>query len=336
MPRVKPIPPQSRTSGRINYTVKAGESLASIAQKQYGDARFARLIFTINRGEITTTKDGKIIQACLWPSQIIMLPNEAELNVYCRHFFTESSKIKFDLSYFARPAMPSDSEFAQQNFGAKLDFQPTSVLQKQVTEPSAIGSTTARQTPSPADKQHAAPAPTAQLTASYWGQPTALEPTVSTLHPPNINTIQQGSTAFTQQLNCGSTDKFKIAEDHELFRAKGTLEVTALSHYCRMLCFDATNQSNDMVVKLQIYDSNNWQTIAAYSISAGTVRRLTSKGDGSSEAVTLELPREIARELSLRDFQRNWKNYSQVYLNEREKMRLSEAIAPSQRMLKAV
>lgn len=335
MPRVKPIPPKSRTSGRINYTVKAGESLASIAQKQYGDARFARLILTINRGEIATAKDGKISQACLLPSQVIMLPNDAELKVYCRHFFTESSKIKFDLSYFARPAMPSDSAFAQQNLGEKLNFQPTSVLQNQVTQPSTFVSSTAGQSlPQPIDRQLVAP-PTAQQAASYWGQPTALEPTVSHPMPPDTN-IQPESTAFTQQLNCGSKDKFKIAEDHELFRAKGTLEVTAFSHYCRVLCFEANNQNNDMVVKLQIYDSNNWQTIAAYSISSGTVRRLASKGDGSSEAVTLELPREIARELSMRDFQRNWKNYSQVYLNEREKMRLSEAIAPSQRMLKAV
>lgn len=301
MPRIKSSPinysgPASNQSNSRSHTVSAGESLASIAQKLYGDARFARLLLTINRGEITIVRDGQNCQACLMPAQIIRLPNEAEIDVYCRHFFTESSKSKFDLAYFARPAMPSDRR-------EEPTVQPNNNLNINFNFAPPASSTT------------------------RWGCPTA----DTTVVDPGRET-QANAYAAPVELkrnNARRTDgAFKIADDHELFFSKGTLEVTAMSHYCRVLSFDANNDSSDMVIKLQIFDCESWHTIAAYAINNGTVKRLANKGDGSSEAVTLELPREIARELSIRDFNKNWQNYSRVYLNEKEKNRLTQFISP--------
>lgn len=328
MSRLNPNKARAQNLSRPNYGVKAGESLASIALKRYGDARFAKLILTINRGEISLVKDGPDSQACLILGQVIMLPTERELDVYCRNFFTESSKTKFNLSFFARPAMPSDSR----KLDAELDFQPkeaTSILrQRRLYDNSTNLDESAM--------SHTRPAPTVH----QWGKATMAdgpETHVSTnqyqkLPRPNL----QNSHCQTPVSNQANQNSFRLAEDHELFFAKGTLEVTSLSHYCRVLYFSANTGAEDMVVKLQIYDHSAWQTIAAYSISEGTVRRLANKADGSTEAVTLDLPREIARELSFRDFNRNWKNYSHVYFNEKEKMRLTEMTTPAQRMLKVI
>jgi hypothetical protein len=83
--------------------------LASIALREYGDARFARLILTINRGEVANRCDGFNNYAFIFPSQVLLLPTAEEAQIYQRQFFTETSRAKFDLAHYARPAMPSDS-----------------------------------------------------------------------------------------------------------------------------------------------------------------------------------------------------------------------------------
>src|SRR3712207_516127 len=93
------------TNGRVIYEVEAGDSLASVSLRQYADARFARLIFTINRGEIPIRCDGFNTFAYIFPGQRILLPNKSEADVYRRNFLTESSRSKFDLAHYARPAM---------------------------------------------------------------------------------------------------------------------------------------------------------------------------------------------------------------------------------------
>ncbi len=94
---------------RTTHTIKSGESLASVAMKLYGDARYAKLIHTINRGDIPTRSDGFSSFAFVSPGQVLVLPTYEESNIFAGHFFTAQSQSKFDLAHFARPAMPSDS-----------------------------------------------------------------------------------------------------------------------------------------------------------------------------------------------------------------------------------
>ena len=85
------------TNGRLFYEVEAGDSLASISLKHYGDARFARLIFTINRGEIPIRCDGFNTFAYIFQGQRVLLPNKREAELYRLNLLRESSRSKFNL-----------------------------------------------------------------------------------------------------------------------------------------------------------------------------------------------------------------------------------------------
>jgi hypothetical protein len=96
---------------RPSLVVAVGDTLTDLALKHFGDARFAKLIATINRGEITTgrDRDGYKGFAQIFPGQQLSLPTKQEAHVYQRNFFTTSSKNNFDHDFYSRPAMPSTS-----------------------------------------------------------------------------------------------------------------------------------------------------------------------------------------------------------------------------------
>lgn len=128
----------------------------------------------------------------------------------------------------------------------------------------------------------------------------------------------------------------EIADDHELFFSQGTLEITSLSHYCRLMKFEAMEAQASLMIKLQVFDQNRWQTIASYVVQKEATQRLAHYSDGSCDFVNLELPRAVVKELSVSDFNRNWKNYTKVYFNHKEKVLLEQLTGPAKMMLHAV
>jgi len=93
---------------------------------------------------------------------------------------------------------------------------------------------------------------------------------------------------------------------------------------------------SDLMIKLQVFDQNKWQTIASYVVRREATRRHAHYADGSSATVNLDLPRDVVKELSVSDFSRNWKNYSTVYFNHIEKIRLNQMNGQTKMMLHAV
>lgn len=300
----------TRAGKRESIEIEAGESLASIAQRRYGDARFARLIFTINRGEIPIRCDGFNTFAYISPGQKIQLPTEEESEIYKRNFFTATSKLKFDLAHFARPAMPSDS-------------MPKSFLQ---ARPSGWGEVTIDNNPSTLSTrieklENARPRLVKSEPSTEVIDMTPPAPAEELEAPPPII-----GNPFSEQYKIppAKTKSVELVEDRDLYFSKGNLEITTLSHYCRVMKFESTVESSDVFVRLQVFDHNRWQTISSYTIKRESTMRASHFADGTIESVNIDLPRTIAGELSISDYQRNWKNYTKVYFNQKEKARLEQ------------
>ncbi|CAN5454918.1 hypothetical protein BH11CYA1_BH11CYA1_40570 [soil metagenome] len=362
------------TRARVKHAVKAGESLASIALKDYGDARFARLILTINRGEVPNRCDGFNNYAFIYPSQILNLPTEEEAQIYQRQFFTETSRAKFDLAHYARPAMPSDTmpstvlnNLSISNNEAELHFEIESKaarLRAQAKQ-EQLEAAAARE-----EQLKAAKARAEQVRAEYERAEEARlaaqerqDEWQAAAHRPHLHLVTESSnSSSSSDFSFSSNSSFsppysmdmtppavpqraaaklgqrqvEVADDHELFFSQGTLEITSLSHYCRLMKFEAMEAHASLMIKLQVFDQNRWQTIASYVVQKDATQRLAHYSDGSFDFVNLELPRAVVKELSVTDFNRNWKNYTKVYFNHKEKIRLEQLTSPSNMMMQAV
>jgi hypothetical protein len=368
-----------KSSARIKHAVKAGESLASIALREYGDARFARLILTINRGEVANRCDGFNNYAFIFPSQVLLLPTAEEAQIYQRQFFTETSRAKFDLAHYARPAMPSDSipavvlsNFSISNNEVEQHFEIESTanrLRAQVKLEQAQAAT-AREVQLKAAKDRAervkaeyVRAEETRIAAEQERQNTWQAASKLASQRPHLHLVAENSASSAQNSahptsNTSSSpstidmtppavqpktasyrdkqNRAEVADDHELFFSKGTLEITSLSHYCRLMKFEAREPQASLMIKLQVFDQNRWQTIASYVVQKEATQRLAHYSDGSFDFVNLELPRAVVKELSVSDFNRNWKNYTKVYFNHKEKVLLEQLTGPAEVMLHAV
>ncbi|MBL0188236.1 MAG: hypothetical protein IPP97_21130 [Candidatus Obscuribacter sp.] len=320
------------TNGRLFYEVEAGDSLASISLKHYGDARFARLIFTINRGEIPIRCDGFNTFAYIFPGQRVLLPNKSEADVYRRNFLTESSRSKFDLAHYARPAMPSDSIPAELMPGRPSSYgwgEPKA-------DDSNSFSNNTKYSITPAIPN--APAiPQFQLVSVRESAPKEVAINQSRIMAAfeeclGHETINMQPTDIQPRIEITQTNKpvieeiitQRIEEDENLFGKQGTLEIVTLSHYCRVMKFDSFANLDELVIKLQIFDNQKWLTISSYAITRDITSRSSHGPDGSVDRVNIELPTTVAKELSLNDFTKNWKNYTKIYFNQKEKIKLQQ------------
>ncbi|MBP9089965.1 hypothetical protein KBI23_02985 [bacterium] len=368
-----------KSSARIKHAVKAGESLASIALKEYGDARFARLILTINRGEVANRCDGFNNYASIFPSQILLLPTAEEAQIYERQFFTETSRAKFDLAHYARPAMPSDcipamvlNNFSISNIEVEhhVEIESTANRLRAQAKLEQAQAATAREEQLKAAKDRAErvkaeylKAEETRLAAEQERQNTWQAASQIASQRPHLHLVAENSAASKQPIATSTSNissspstidmtppaaqpkiaskrdkqhQAETADDHELFFSQGTLEITSLSHYCRLMKFEAMEAQASLMIKLQVFDQNRWQTIASYVVQKETTQRLAHYSDGSFDFVNLELPRAVVKELSVSDFNRNWKNYTKVYFNHKEKILLEQLTGPAKMMLHAV
>lgn len=316
-------------SNRAFYDVEAGDSLASIALKRLQDTRFARLIFTINRGEIPIRCDGFNTFAFIFPGQRILLPTKGESEIYRKNFLTESSRSKFDLAHYARPAMPSDSIPAE--------------LYMQKSKPASWGEPVA-------EVKSAAPNLVTAQASMYSIKPsiaaTALEPHFIPITSKVAADTNKEAQAKTIDMRPPQNDEPRIeapfpkpsqykstaikqADDQDLFFSQGSLEITSLSHYCRVMKFESLDENADLLVKLQVFDNQRWQTISSYTIKRELTQRSSHYADGTVDRVNIDLPTSIAKELSINDFTKNWKNYTKVYFNHKEQTRLEQIATAS-------
>lgn len=365
--------PGSNASTRVHYEIEAGDSLASIAQKKLSDTRFARLIFTINRGEIPIRCDGFNTFAFIFPGQRVLLPTSEEAAIYKKNFLTESSRAKFDLAHYARPAMPSDSipselimprsakgwgePIAQESESNQVETGYPShnslgnshiELNRTATKYSITPSI--RQNSSipqftPVHSQHktestAIPNPQVVPTFEFRPQSAAMSGVRTIdMSPPTADTprIEEPRPPVKPAQFAGST--IQQADDQDLFFSQGSLELTTLSHYCRVMKFESmSNQDSpgDVLVKLQVFDNQRWQTITTYSIRKEQTQRSSHYADGTVDTVNIDLPTTIARELSFNDFTKNWKNYTKVYFNQKEKSKLEQIVGGTAQLRTAV
>jgi len=336
---------------RIRHTVEAGQSLASIALKEYGDARFAKLIFTINRGEIPIRCDGFNTFAFVAPKQALFLPTVEEASIYEDHFFTETSRTKFDLAHYARPAMPSDNLEMEINDATKrggtADSSHTVAVDINAATPNQPVFHSISENMKGLHKVAKEPqsyievprVPSAPFLHVVSEEKTSKPQSTFDMTPPapkRVPTRQNVDNSLHHIVTKEKQRQAEIADDHELFFSQGTLEITSLSHYCRLMKFEVMENESDLMIKLQVFDQNKWQTIASYVVRREATRRHAHYADGSSATVNLDLPRDVVKELSVSDFSRNWKNYSTVYFNHIEKIRLNQMNGQTKMMLHAV
>jgi hypothetical protein len=299
--------------------MKAGESVASVALKHYGDARYARLISTINRGDIPTRSDGFSSFAFVSPGQVIVLPTYEEANIFSRHFFTKQSQSKFDLAHFARPAMPSDS--------IPMTILPSqgSRSPKDVSAPSL-----------PSMHSLVPVLPQIQLggvPSSGFGMAPSDVNQFDCQYIVRLPAPKSESKSATDAIDM-SPPTVKVARLQDSATLPEGPEVVAFSHYCRMIKFEAEGGQSDTIIKLQVLDETRWQTITAYIITEQTSRRLAHYADNHNRAINIDLPCAVARELSISDLKRNWKEYVQCYLNSQAKV-ASFTAASAQAFLQA-
>ncbi|MBU6450598.1 MAG: LysM peptidoglycan-binding domain-containing protein [Cyanobacteria bacterium REEB67] len=313
------MPLATPRANRSTHTIKAGESLASIALRHYGDARFARLITTINKGDIPTRTDGFSDFAFVQPGQRIALPTYEEANIFCRHFFTQKSQANFDLSHYARPAMPSDS-IPMDILPSQGSRTPSNMLLPLVQSlPKAVASD------QKADDMHSASAN--QFDCQYLARRGSGEEA-------RLEAAQQAEKIAAFEKQNGPERVFDMTpptvsvarlQSQSAPSPQGQVlpdgpEVVVLSHYCRMIKFEVEGGQSDTVIKLQVLEETRWQTITAYIITEETSRRLAHYADKNNRAVDINLPREVAKELSMSDLKRNWQQYVQVYMNAQAKL----------------
>lgn len=317
-------------NGRLFHEIEAGESLASLAMKRLGDTRFARLIFTINRGEIPVRCDGFNTYAYIYPGQKILLPTTEEASVYKKNFLTESARNKFDLAHYARPAMPSDSipvsfknlkdetkaaekynSFQVIDWGTPhTDAGSSSTNLANSASPATIGLAWQDSYETASQTQELEPQEEAE--EEFDMAPPAQE------SPRIMKPWPQAGQSYTRLIALKS-------DEQDLLYGQGNLEITALSHYCRVMKFESLSEDNEVLIKLQVFDNRRWQTISSYTIKKDQIMRISHYADGTADRVNMEIPTSIAREISIGDFKKNWKNYTKVYFNHKENSRLQEA-----------
>jgi len=282
--------------------MRAGESLASIALKHYGDARFAKLITTINRGDIPTRSDGFSSFAFVTPGQVVVMPTYEEANIFSRHFFTKQSHAKFDLAHFARPAMPSDSI-------------PGNIIPSQ-------GSRSATESPVPSKPVDLQPLlPQMHISGLVDGESSAVAArTQSPSSQFDCQYIVRMPTATSEEPVIDMAPPTVSVRLQQEIPAADRPEVVELSHYCRMIKFEVEGGQSDTIIKLQVLEETRWQTITAYIITEQTSRRLAHYASKEDRQINIDLPCEVARELSISDLKRNWKQYVQHYANARSQM----------------
>jgi len=340
----RPLP--SRGS-RSTHTIKAGESLASLALKHYGDARFAKLLITINRGEIQTRSDGFSNFAFVFPGLMMALPTYEEANIFRNHFFTKQSNSKFDLAFFARPAMPSDSISMEilpsqgsrtaktSNASASIAASPWPALQNETPAPFLQNMKAAPATSSQSfewqngqsDNSGLWPSPIEQLlpalpqlTISESAHAAILKGEKSLNQYECQYIVKMPTPKSEQELIDMEPPTVSVARLQDRAAMPTAPEVVAFSHYCRMIKFDAEGGQSDTIIKLQVLEDTRWQTITAYIITEQTSRRLAHYADKQNQAIEIDLPSEVARELSISDLKRNWKHYVQTYLSAQNKL----------------
>jgi hypothetical protein len=282
--------------GRQIYIVVEGQSLATIAKTKYGDPRFARLIFTVNRGEIHLFQEGRQTFALIKPGQQILLPTNEEAKVFKRNFFTESTRTNFELSRYAHPA--SHASHANHS-----NSQSSTVVRRSLSANPAIS-----------EEQ-------CQLLISLTNATRLTEANHQSNSNTNNTNITKPPTGFPPQKRL-RTNQTKLQD----CAAQEDVEITKLSSYCRVLKYASKNNSQESMFYLQIFNQTTWQTIATYLVQTNQAKRVKHFCDGSSQETNLKLPFNVAKELSENDFQRNWRNYTEVYFNHKEKISLERVI----------
>jgi hypothetical protein len=317
-------------NGRLFHEIEAGESLASLAMKRLGDTRFARLIFTINRGEIPVRCDGFNTYAYIYPGQKILLPTAEEASVYKKNFLTESARNKFDLAHYARPAMPSDSipvSFKNLKDETKIAEKYNSFQVIDWGTPhSDVGNSAATAALNWQDSNDSA-SQTQELepeeTEEEKERDGAFDMAPPAQESPRImKPWPQAGQSYTRLLALKT-------DEQDLLYGQGNLEITTLSHYCRVMKFESLSEESEVLIKLQVFDNRRWQTISSYTIKKDQTMRISHYADGTADRVSMEIPTSIAREISLGDFTKNWKNYTKVYFNHKENSRLQQAFGNS-------
>ena len=90
----KPLTAETKIPDRrLRYIVQYGDTLELIASRRLGDALFADLILTINRGTIFYKNQGTARIPDLRPGHVLLLPSQLELQIYREQFVARHQKL---------------------------------------------------------------------------------------------------------------------------------------------------------------------------------------------------------------------------------------------------
>lgn len=310
---------QSKNSGnwanetRIQYAVKEGDDVYSIAASQLGDRRFADLIITINRSDILyrLVENNKV--AFVYLGQILWLPSEQELNVYRKNFFGKSAKLGG--TAFSGEVTAEDSQSFESG-GARKALHDEFIATKAVRQPGRPR-TTVRDLP-----QLQQPPDQKQLLGRYGvdldadtvitnGTEVAARQQVADRHmtgPVMLHASIDGADFRDTVVT------FKTEPQPEIERL---LDVKRLAGDVRSIVSAFAHNPESIFVKLEMLVEENWTLVAAYELECDSAVRVRYGKNGVKASLVLDLPAHALKDMATEDFTRNWPVYrTNFYANK--------------------
>ncbi|HEY9711833.1 MAG TPA: hypothetical protein V6C72_00085, partial [Chroococcales cyanobacterium] len=99
-----------------------------------------------------------------------------------------------------------------------------------------------------------------------------------------------------------------------------------------LLSTERSSQIFTIRLQIELPDSHQWVTIAAYESMMGRITRRTDKSDGSRNYLDVALPAPVARQMAREDFTRNWQRYLERFLSDKsERAQRTNQSSPANR-----
>ncbi len=340
--------PTVASTVRVRYSVKQGESLNSIAQSELGDVRFSDLILTINRSEILyrLAENGKV--PFVYPSQLIWLPSEQEVNIYRKNFFGKHGTEGSALSSIDSAEVTVEDESREGDRAVRKALHEEYLANNTVLQPGRPRTTVRDlpylQIPPNADR----PVVTLEDNNQQFIDHTrtvVIRPAI-TEESPSVNNVDSGSLRVVDNRfisnapplgeqavilhasvdGAESTDTVVVYNEVLVERL---LDVRSLTSGVRVVVTDIPRGPERFFVRLQVCVDGNWTVVAAYEGNSSCTSRIRYGVNGTRNSMTMNLPSHAVKAMAVKDFARNWTAYKTNFENNDIKRVQVDSVPPT-------
>ncbi len=335
------LKPTAGANVRVRYSVKAGESLQSIAETELGDERFADLIMTINRSEILyrLTDEGKV--PFVYPGQLILLPSEQELNIYRKNIFGKNGTKGSAMSGVSSAEVTVEDESRESGRAVRKALHDEYIANNIALQPGRP-KTTVRDMPKfQLSFNNIGPVVTEEDDAQDYTHTVVNLPVKTEEHQTADNSssdMRMVLDSRTDEPASGSSViKLSVIGEQAVFlhasvdgaerndtvvvnvepvvEMERLLDVRALANGVRALVTEVPKNPGQFFIRLEVRINDSWTVIASYDGFGDSTRRVRHAENGTKTSMQVNLPAHAVKTMAIEDFARNWSTYKANYEN---------------------